>query len=68
MASAVLMVASNNFSSRSTPTRLRHLLRLDGSIGSSCCMYWQPQKNCQYGFSTQRATSDSSLSSKACFK
>lgn len=54
--------------SRSTPTRLRHLLRLDGSIGNSCCMYWQPQKNCQYGFSTQRATSDSSLSSKACFK
>ena len=39
MASAVWMVASNNFSSRSAPTRFRHLLKLDGSIGNSCCMY-----------------------------
>ena len=68
MASAAWIVASNNFSSRSAPTRFRHLLRLDGSIGNSCCMYVQPQKNCQYGFSTQRATTDSSLSLKACFK
>ena len=38
IAKAVRMVVANNFSNRSAPTRFRHRLKLDGSIGSSCCM------------------------------
>jgi len=65
-ARAASMVTASKTSTPSSPMRLRQRLRLEGSMGNSVCRYVSPQKYCQYGFSSQVATTASSEASLAC--
>jgi len=68
MLTAALMVCASNSSTPSSPSRKRNFTSVVASQGRRDSKYARPEKYCQYGFSLQLCTTDSSLWLKACLR
>ena len=66
IANRVRHLSSRSTSSFLALTHCRHFVMEVECSGTSCCIVSQPQKDCQYGFSTQRSSRDSSDSLNVC--